>query len=207
MSFKSGFVSIIGRPNTGKSTLLNAIIGEKVSIVSPKPQTTRNVVRGVKNLPDGQIVFIDTPGIHKGGGLLNKFMVREALSALRDVDVVLYLVEADRPANEDDRIIISELKSLRCPVVLGINKVDIVEKQKLLPLMEEYSRLHGFSEIIPVSALTGDGVKELTMFLTKLLPEGPKYFPDDMITDVPERFVAAEMVREKVFLLTRDEIP
>ncbi len=205
--FKSGFISIIGRPNAGKSTLLNALLGEKISIVSEKPQTTRNVIRGVKNLLDCQIVFVDTPGIHKGRGLLNEFMVKEALASIRDVDGVLYIVEADRKISDDDRFIIEGLKGLKCPVILCINKVDKVNKLRLLPLIEEYSRLYPFKEIVPISALKNDGLTALMDVVAGILPEGPKYFPDDVITDQPERFVAAEIIREKVFLLTREEIP
>ncbi len=207
MSFRSGFVSIIGRPNAGKSTLLNSVLGEKISIVSPKPQTTRNVVRGVKNLEGCQMVFIDTPGIHKGKGLLNERMVREAVSSLKDVDAVVLLVEADRPVTDEDRSIIKSLKGLKCPVILGVNKIDRIEKRKLLPLIDEYSKVYAFREVIPLSALKGDGVELLTGALSALMPEGPKYFPDDVLTDVPERFIAGEIVREKVFLFVREEIP
>lgn len=207
MSFKSGFISIIGRPNAGKSTLLNALLGEKLAIVSDKPQTTRNVIRGVKNLKDCQIVFIDTPGIHKGRGLLNEYMAREALSALRDVDGIVYLVEADGKPSDDDMFIIEGIKKLKCPVILGINKVDRVDKKRLLPLIEKYSSLFEFREIVPVSALKGDGVELLAGIIAGLLPEGPRYFPEEILTDQPERFIAAEMIREKVFLFTEEELP
>lgn len=207
MSFRSGFISIIGRPNSGKSTLLNAFLGSKLSIVSDKPQTTRNTVRGVKHLKDAQIIFIDTPGIHRGKGLLNEFMVKEALASIRDVDAVVYLVEADRPVSEDDRYIVEGLKGLKCPVVLGLNKVDRVEKQKILPLIAEFSKMHPFREIVPLSALKGEGVELLLGIITELLPEGPRYFPEDSVTDLPERFIVAEMVREKVFLFTEKEVP
>lgn len=207
MAFKSGFISIIGRPNAGKSTLLNRITGEKISIVSPKPQTTRNVIRGVLNRQDCQLIFIDTPGIHKGKGLLNEFMVREAVSSLSDVDAVVVLIEADKPVSDDDRYILEVIKALKCPVILGINKVDRVDKRLVLPLIDEYSKAAAFREIIPLSALNGDGVDLLVGKLIGLMPEGPKYFPDDIITDLPERFIAAEIVREKVFLLVREEVP
>lgn len=207
MAFRSGFISIIGRPNSGKSTLLNAFLGEKISIVSDKPQTTRNIVRGVKNLKDSQIIFIDTPGIHRGKGLLNEFMVKEALASIRDVDGVVYLVEADKPVSEDDRYILEGLKRLKCPVVLGLNKVDRVEKQKILPLIDEFSKRYPFKEIVPLSALKGEGVELLLKIITELLPEGPRYFPEDSVTDLPERFIAAEMVREKVFMFTEKEVP
>ncbi|HBG47325.1 MAG TPA: GTPase Era [Deltaproteobacteria bacterium] len=207
MSFRSGFVSIIGRPNAGKSTLLNSILGEKISIVSPKPQTTRNVVRGVKNLDGCQIVFLDTPGIHKGKGLLNEFMVKQAVSSIRDVDAVVLLVEADRTVSEDDLYIIKALERLKCPVLLGINKVDRVDKRLILPIIDRYTKMYAFKDVIPLSALKGEGVELLVNTLSALLPEGPKYFPDDVLTDVPERFIAAEIVREKVFIFTREEIP
>lgn len=206
--FRSGFVSIVGRPNAGKSTLLNAILGEKISIVSPKPQTTRNSIRGVNNRPASQIIFVDTPGIHRATGLLNEFMVKTAMSSLEDVDAVLYLVEADRTISEDDRFIITEgFRALSTPVVLVVNKVDKVDKAAILPLIESYTALYDFAEVVPVSALKGDGVELLVEVTERLLPEGPKYFPDDIVTDQPERFIAAEIVREKVFLLTRQEIP
>ncbi|MFQ5465718.1 MAG: GTPase Era [Thermodesulfobacteriota bacterium] len=206
-TFRSGFISIIGRPNAGKSTLLNALLGEKISIVTPKPQTTRKTIRGVLNAPGCQMVFVDTPGIHRARGLLNEFMVREALSTLSDVDVILYMVEADRPVSEDDRFIMEGLKGLKAPVVLAVNKIDKVAKARLLPLIEEYSKLHGFASVVPISALTGDGLDVLTGELAGLLPEGPRYFPEDMITDEPERVIVAEIIREKVFLATRQEIP
>jgi GTP-binding protein Era len=207
MSFKSGFISIIGRPNAGKSTLLNAFLGEKISIVSAKPQTTRNTIRGVKTDKDCQIVFIDTPGIHAARGLLNEFMVKEALAMLSDVDGILYLVEADRPVTEEDRLIIDGLKKAACPVILGVNKVDKVAKPAILPLIEEYAALVPFTEVVPLSALTGDGVDRLLAVIEALLPEGPMYFPSDEITDMPERVIAAEIIREKVFNFTHEEVP
>lgn len=207
MSFRSGFVSIIGRPNAGKSTLLNALLGEKVAIVSDKPQTTRNTIRGVKNLKDGQIIFVDTPGIHKATGLLNEFMVREALSMLRDVDAVLYMAEAVRPPTEEDLFIIEGLRKVKAPVVLVLNKVDMVDKPKLLPLIEDYAKRFPFKEIIPISALNHDGLDRLLEVVSNFLPQGPMYFPSDEITDQPVRLIAAEMVREKVFCFTSKEVP
>ena len=205
--FKSGFIAIVGRPNVGKSTLLNAIIGEKISIVSQKPQTTRNIVRGVANYSDSQIIFIDTPGIHKGGGLLSKFMLREAMSSLDNADAVLYLIEAGNPMNADDVLIIENFKRLKNPVILAINKVDAVNKQDILPLIQTCAGLFPFKEIIPISALKKDGVETLLELIKGILPQGPKYFPEDIMTDQPERFIAAEMIREKIFLFTKDEIP
>ncbi|MBE9528690.1 MAG: GTPase Era [Proteobacteria bacterium] len=210
MSFKSGFVSIVGRPNAGKSTLLNALLGEKISIISRKPQTTRNVIRGVKNIDNGQVVFLDTPGIHVGKGLLNERMVREAMASLRDVDAVLYMIEVSEKVSSDDKLIIEGLKSAgnaAPPVLLGINKVDKVPHEKLLPFIGEVSGLYPFKEIVPLSALKGEGVESLLGLIEELLPEGPQYFPDDISTDQPERFIAAEIVREKLFCLTHDEIP
>ncbi len=206
MSFKSGFVSIIGRPNAGKSTLLNSILGEKVVIVSEKPQTTRNKIRGIKNMENAQIIFLDTPGIHKAKGHLNEFMVKEAMSALEDMDIIIYLVEATGKI-KDELFIIESLKRVRCPVLLGINKIDMVRKDSILPLMDEYSSVYPFREIIPLSARKGEGMDELFRCIVELLPEGPKYFTEDILTDQTERFVVAEIVREKVFELTREEIP
>ena len=206
MSFKSGFVSIIGRPNAGKSTLLNSILGEKVVIVSEKPQTTRNKIRGIKNMENAQIIFLDTPGIHKAKGHLNEFMVKEAMSALEDMDIIIYLVEATGKI-KDELFIIESLKRVRCPVLLGINKIDMVRKDSILPLMDEYSSVYPFREIIPLSARKGEGMDELFRCIVELLPEGPKYFTEDILTDQTERFVVAEIVREKEFELTREEIP
>ncbi len=205
--FRSGFISIIGRPNVGKSTLLNAFLGEKLSIVSPRPQTTRNVVRGIKTGEDYQIIFLDTPGMHRAKGMLNEFMVGEALNSIKDTDGVLYMVEAHRPVMPDDRFIMEHLKVVNCPVVLAINKIDLVKKHTLLPLIKEYSEIFPFREIVPVSALTADGLEELLEVLKGILPEGPMYFPEELLTDQPERFIVSEIIREKVFLFTRQEIP
>ena len=208
MSFRSGFITIIGRPNVGKSTLLNAMLGEKISIVSSKPQTTRNVIRGVKNLPDCQMVFIDTPGVHATRGLLNEYMMKEISGTLTDIDAAVFMVEATSEIQHDDREVIEKfLKRVSTPVILCINKVDKASKPGILPLIVQYSKLYPFKEVVPLSALTGDGVGVLLDILTKLMPEGPKYFPDDAVTDQPERFIAAEIVREKVFELTKDEVP
>jgi len=206
-SFKSGFVSIIGRPNVGKSTLLNLLLGEKVAIISPKPQTTRNRILGIKNLPRGQIIFLDTPGIHRFPGKLNESMVRTALATLKEVDVICFLIEADRPDHEENEFILENLKKVSSPVFLVINKIDRVPKGNLLPIMERYSHLHPFEQIIPISALLAEGVEVLVEELLTLLPEGPRLFPEDMVTDQTERFLVAELIREKVFHLTREEIP
>ena len=206
-TFKSGFVSIIGRPNVGKSTLLNSILGQKVSIVSDKPQTTRNRILGVKTLPGTQVIFIDTPGIHKPKHKLNQFMVKTAINTLDEVDIVLFMTEAGESIGAGDRYIIEILGKTKKPVFLLINKIDMVQKGTLLPLMDEFSRLCKFEEIFPVSALHGDNIAELEESIMRRLPEGPQYFPEDAVTDQPMRFIAAELVREKIFQLTYEEIP
>ena len=204
--FKSGFVSIIGRPNVGKSTLLNAIIGEKIVITSNKPQTTRNRIQGIHNIPDGQIIFIDTPGIHAGHSRLNKSMVDVAMSSISGVDLLLLVVEATAPA--DTGIVADVLSGVTTPVVLVINKVDLLpDKRVLLDRINAWTALHNFHEIVPVSAGTGDGVALLVDTISRYLPEGHQLFPDDILTDMPEKFIVAEMIREKVFRLTRDEVP
>jgi GTP-binding protein Era len=200
-------VSLIGRPNVGKSTLLNLLLGQKIAIISPKPQTTRNRILGIKNLPAGQIIFLDTPGIHRSGNLLNQSMVRTALATLQEVDVVCLLIEANSPNHEENDWILENLQKVRKPVFLAINKIDLIPKGNLLPIMERFSQKRPFEQIIPISAVLGDGVELLVRELLKILPEGPRLFPEDMVTDLPERFLAAELIREKVFHLTREEIP
>jgi GTP-binding protein Era len=204
--FTSGYVSIVGRPNVGKSTLLNAIIGEKIVITSNKPQTTRNRIQGIHNIPDGQIIFIDTPGIHAGHSRLNRSMVDVAMSAISGVDLLLLVVEAT--AAVDPGIVGEVLKGVSIPVVLVLNKVDLLsDKQVLFERITAWAALHPFREIIPVSAGSGDGVGLLVETISRYLPEGPQLFPDDILTDMPEKFIVAEMIREKVFRLTRDEVP
>jgi len=204
--FRSGFVSIIGRPNVGKSTLLNRIIGEKIVITSDKPQTTRNRIQGIHNIANGQIVFIDTPGIHACHSRLNKGMVDVAMAALRGVDVLLLVVEA--LAATDDKLVRDVLSGVKAPVILALNKVDLLaDKRTLLDKIASWSTLHPFREIVPISAGSGDGVEHLVETISSYLPEGPALFPDDILTDMPEKFIVAEMIREKVFRLTRDEIP
>lgn len=205
--FKSGFISIIGRPNVGKSTLLNLLLGEKIAIVSDKPQTTRNRILGIKNHPAGQIIFLDTPGIHRAQSRLNRSMVKVALATYSEVDGVCFMIEADRSDNDENDFILETLTKIEKPVLLVINKIDLVPKSDLLPIMERYSRLRSFEQIIPISALLGDGVETFVDELLKILPEGPRLFPEDMITDLPERFLVAELIREKVFQLTQEEIP
>ncbi len=206
-NFRSGFVSIVGRPNVGKSTLLNRILGQKIAIASPKPQTTRNRILGIHNLPGAQVLFLDTPGIHRSRGKLNRYMVDQALSACSGVDLVLFLVEADDPPGGGDDFILDVLAKGGVPVALVINKIDLVPKPKLLGLIETFSKKFDFKEIIPVSGLTGEGVDRLLEVVPNYLPEGPSYYPEDMITDLPERFIVAEMIREQVLKQTRDEIP
>ena len=205
--FKSGFISLIGRPNVGKSTLLNLLLGEKIAIISDKPQTTRNRILGIKNHPAGQIILLDTPGIHRARSGLNQSMVKVALATYKEVDGVCFMIEADDPDNDENHFILETLNKVEKPVFLVINKIDLIPKGELLPIMERYSRLRPFAQIIPISALLGDGAEVLLGELLKVLPEGPKLFPEDMITDLPERFLVAELIREKVFQLTRAEIP
>ncbi len=204
--FKSGFISIIGRPNVGKSTLLNVLLGEKIAIISNKPQTTRNRILGIVNQPGAQFVFMDTPGIHKPMHKMNEVMVKTALQTYKEVDVILMLVEATERPGGGDRFIIETLSEVRTPVFLLINKTDLIKKEALLPLIQEYGTLYPFAEIIPVSALKND-LGGLVETILKRLPHGPKYFPDDQLTDQPERFIVSELIREKVFELTKEEIP
>ncbi len=205
-AYRSGFIAIVGRPNVGKSTLLNRLLGEKISIISDKPQTTRNRIRGILTLPQAQLVFIDTPGIHKPVHRMNDVMVKAAVRTFGEVDVILLLVEATERPGAGDRFIIDALAGVRTPVFLLINKADLAPKERLLPLIQECSALYPFAEIVPVSALTGD-LGRLVDTVVQRLPEGPKYFPDDQLTDQPERFIVAELIREKVFALTKEEVP
>jgi GTP-binding protein Era len=205
--FHSGFVSLIGRPNVGKSTLLNSILGQKIAITSNKPQTTRNRILGIHNVEEGQILFLDTPGIHKARGRLNKFMVDQALAACADVDVILFLVEANDPPDGGDEFIIELLSRSQIPVILVINKMDLVPRERLLPLMATYAARFPFREIVPVSALTREGLDDLVTTVKALLPEGPRYYPEEMVTDLPERFIVAEMVREQILRQSREEVP
>jgi GTP-binding protein Era len=205
--FRSGFVSIIGRPNVGKSTLINHIIGQKIAIMSNKPQTTRNKIQGVHTTNDGQIVFIDTPGIHKPKTKLGDFMVKQATGTLKEVDVVLFLVDVFEGYGAGDQFIIDQLENVKTPVFLILNKIDQVEPNQLLPIIEKYSKRYSFAEIIPISALQGNNVNTLLEQVFKKLSEGPQYYPADQVTDHPERFVVAELIREKILELTREEIP
>jgi GTP-binding protein Era len=210
---RAGFVAIIGRPNVGKSTLLNRLIGERLAIVSHKPQTTRNRILGVLTRPDAQLAFLDTPGVHQARGELNRMMVDAALQAIDEVDVVLHLIEAGPGAGgkmeigEGNRFILQKLKSAKKPTLLGINKIDQIAKPLLLPLIDAYQKEFSFAEIIPISAIKGEGLEVLVERLTAHLPEGPNLFPEDQITDLAERTIVAEYVREQVLKHCEQEIP
>jgi GTPase len=204
---KTGYASLIGRPNAGKSTLLNRIIGEKVAIVSDKPQTTRNRILAVKNYDDGQVAFVDTPGIHRPLHRLNVRMVDAAVDTLREVDVVVLVFDASTRPGHGDQYVSNLLKDLKTPAVLVLNKIDLLTKTRLLPLMEQVQRWHDFAAIVPVSATTGDGVERLERVLLEQMPEGERGFPDDYLTDQPERALVAETVREKVLQHTHAELP
>ncbi|MCM3784473.1 GTPase Era [Neobacillus mesonae] len=206
-AFKSGFVAIIGRPNVGKSTLMNQVIGQKIAIMSDKPQTTRNKIHGVYTGEDNQIVFLDTPGIHKRQSKLGDFMNQTAFNTFSEVEAVLFLVDASEGMGGGDRFIAEQLKNVRTPVFLVLNKIDQVEPEALLPLIDQYRNLLEFAEIVPISAKFGNNVNTLLDQVKKYLPEGPKYYPDDQVTDHPEQFVIAELIREKILHMTREEVP
>jgi GTP-binding protein Era len=204
---KSGYVSLVGRPNAGKSTLLNTMVGAKVAIVSDKPQTTRNRILGVKNYPGGQIVFVDTPGIHRPLHRLNVRMVDAAVETLREVDAVVLVFDASTEPGHGDEYVSTLLDKIRIPIVLALNKIDAVAKSRLLPLIDRVRKWHDFAAIVPLSALTGDGVERLERVLLEQLPEGEPLYPDDYLTDQPERTLVAETVREKLLQHTRAELP
>ncbi|EEW53333.1 GTPase Era [Limosilactobacillus antri] len=206
-NYKSGFVALIGRPNVGKSTLLNYIVGQKVAIMSNVAQTTRNKIQGIYTSKDAQIIFIDTPGVHKPATKLGDFMERSTLSALDEVDAIVYVVSATEKRGPGDNFIIDRLKQVKQPVYLVVNKIDQVHPNDLPDIVAQYKDALPFKGIIPVSALQGNNVNELINELVAGLPHGPQYYPADQISDHPERFVIAEMIREKVFMLTRDEVP
>lgn len=206
--FVSGFVSIIGRPNAGKSTLLNALVGTKLAIVADKPQTTRTNVQGIWTTEHSQVVFLDTPGIHKADTLYNKRMMHEVRSALDERDLLLYLADAKRSFTQEDEHALDLVRKSDSPTFLLLNKIDSVrDKRKLLPLIDQYRGKYEFREYFPISALTGDGLNQLRSGILQYLPAGPAYFPSDAITDQPERFLAAELIREKILLETRQEVP
>lgn len=204
---KAGFVAFLGRPNAGKSTLLNRIVGQKLAIVSDKPQTTRTRVAGVKNYPDGQIVFVDTPGVHKPTHRMNVRMVDIALDAMREVDLVTLVVDVSVTAGPGDRFLLTLLKDVKAPVILAMNKVDQVAKPKLLPIIDRYRQAHPFAELVPLSARDGTNVELLESLFLKYLPEGEPMYPPDYLTDQTDRFFVAEIVREQVLRLTHDELP
>lgn len=210
---RSGFVSIIGRPNAGKSTLLNALVGEKLAIVTHKPQTTRNRILGIVNVKKkgrrraGQVVLMDTPGVHKPENALNKRMMQEVYDALEGCDLLLLIVDVTQKFGTGDQFVLDLIGRTRKKTLLLLNKVDLVDKQKLLPMIEDWSKRGKFTEIIPISARKGDGLQDLLNHVVDNLPEGPKYFPEDQVTDQPERFLVSEFIREQVLVHTKEEVP
>lgn len=205
---RSGFISLVGRPNVGKSTLLNRLLGQKIAIVSPKPQTTRNRIRGIRTLPGAQIVYVDTPGLHPARGRLGQFMAATAAQALEEVDGVVFVADAAAPLGADDEVALGALREVTAPVLLALNKVDVVrDKPRMLPLLQAYAAQHPFRELIPISATDGTGIDRLEAAIFALLPVGPLLYPADAITDQPETFFVAETIREKLFLATRHEVP
>jgi GTP-binding protein Era len=204
---KSGFLAIVGRPNVGKSTLMNRITGRKVSIITERPQTTRNRIAGVKNYKNGQLIFLDTPGIHKPTSLINRYMVKTALDTLREVDLILYMVDERANVAEDEEHVFPSLRGASTPVFLLLNKIDLMRKEKLLPLIDSYGKAMDFEEMIPISALSGENIELLLELSLKLMQEGPKYFPPDMYTDQPDDFLMSELIREKAIRLCREEVP
>src|ERR1039457_4736664 len=213
MAFRSGFVSIIGRPNAGKSTLLNALVGEKLAIVTRKPQTTRNRIQGIINVerktkrPAGQIILVDTPGVHKPINSLNRRMMKEVYDALEGCDLLLLIADATARFGTGDKFVLDIVKKSGQPCFLLLNKIDVLDKQRLLPLIAEYKERHEFAEVIPISAMKREGLDALLASVMKALPEGPRYFPKDQLTDQPERFLVAELIREQVLLATEQEVP
>jgi len=205
--FKSGYASIIGRPNVGKSTLLNRLLMQKVAVISNRPQTTRNKITGVLHLPNAQIILVDTPGIHQSERTLNEMMVRASVSTFSDVDLILVMLSADTGFCDEDDFVLNSMQGVKTKKILVINKIDLVEKNGLLALMDEMNRKSLFEEIIPISALKEDGLDSLKNLIVNYLPDGPEYFPKDMVTDCPETFLFGEIIREKILKLTRFEVP
>lgn len=205
--YRAGFVAIIGRPNAGKSTLLNRYVGQKVAIVTSKPQTTRNRIQGIVTRPEGQIIFIDTPGLHEGHTVLNRQMMREVAAALEGIDVLLLMIDASSTLPHADQLLLDKAKRFEGKTILALNKIDRVPKPKLLPLLEAFSKAFPFAALVPISALKGNGCDELLAEIVKQLPEGVPFFPEDQVTDQPERFLASEIVREKAIQLTYHEVP
>ncbi|MBT2695021.1 GTPase Era [Bacillus sp. ISL-55] len=206
-SHKSGFISIIGRPNVGKSTFLNRVIGQKIAIMSDKPQTTRNKVQGVLTLDDSQLIFIDTPGIHKPKHRLGDFMMKVAQNTLKEVDLVLFMVNAQEGYGRGEEFIIEKLQNVKTPVFLVINKIDLIHPDQLMKLIQSYNEKFNFAEIVPISALEGNNIEKLLEQIKEKMPEGPQFYPADQVTDHPERFIVSELIREKALHLTREEIP
>lgn len=206
-TFRSGFVAIVGAPNTGKSTLLNRMLGEKISITSARPQTTRNRILGVVHRRAAQLVLLDTPGIHRAREPLNVRIVDEAVSAMADADLLLLLIDAAQPDETSEKLLLKKIAALSAPVILALNKVDLIQKSSLLKLIDRWAGLHDFKAIVPISAATGDQVDRLLDEMEALLPVGPPFFPEDTLTDLPQRFIVGEIIREKVFRLTGQEIP
>ena len=206
-NFVSGFVSIIGRPNVGKSTFLNYVIGQKIAIMSNKPQTTRNKIQGVYTSEHSQIIFIDTPGIHKPKHKLGDFMMKVAQNTLKEVDVILFMVNVTEKFGSGEKFILEKLQNVEAPVFLVLNKIDQTAKEEILQVIAQYKYRYSFAEIVPISALTGKNIDTLLKQIEKYMPEGPMYYPSDQVTDHPERFIVSELIREKVLHLTREEIP
>ena len=205
--FRSGFVALIGRPNAGKSTLMNKLVGQKVAIMSDKPQTTRNRIMGIVNGEDNQMIFIDTPGIHKPRHQLGEIMVKAAESTFSEVDVIVWVVDVTKELGGGDEYIAERLSKIKTPVILALNKIDLISKGKLLLALVRFNELREFAAVVPISALSGENLIGLTGELTSRLPKGPRYFPEDMVTDQPERLIMAELIREKALQMTREEIP
>jgi GTP-binding protein Era len=205
--FRSGFAAIIGKPNVGKSTLLNRLIAEKIAAISSRPQTTRNQIRGICHLADGQIVFLDTPGIHQSEAKFNRCMVRASTNAFSEADVILFLLDAEEGFRPEDEFVFKALARAKPPVILVINKIDRIAKGGILVLIDAMRKKERFAEIVPISALSGDGINQLKSLTLKYLPLGPEYYPEGMSTDSPEQFIVGEMIREKVFRLTHKELP
>ena len=207
MNYKSGFVTVIGRPNVGKSTLINKIIGQKVAITSDKPQTTRSRIQCILTLDDAQIIFLDTPGIHKPKFKLGEYMLKAAEGTLKEVDAIFFVIDATEKFGGGEKYILERLSATTKPVILVVNKVDLIEREKILPIIAEYSARRDFAAVVPISAAKGTNVDELIAEAKKFLPEGVQYYPADMVTDQPERLIIAELIREKILHATQDEIP
>jgi GTP-binding protein Era len=209
-AFRAGYVAIIGRPNVGKSTLMNRLLDQKLSIVSPRPQTTWHRILGIKNLPGAQLLFLDTPGMHKSDAVFNQSLVRAARRAMADADILLWLIDASRPEDPDDQLVLDAIReqpATKTPVILALNKVDLVEKPLLLPLIARWHEAHAFAEIVPISATAGDNVDRLEALLVRRAPAGRPFYPPDELSDRPERFFIAEIIREQVFALLHQELP